>query len=64
MADFECFFADNKVNCFSDHRTLVIVILGNIIRFCIVVNNGFRLFAKNIDIVVSHQLMDFHIRSI
>ncbi len=41
MADLKSFLADDKVNRFLNYRALIIIILGNVIRFRIVFDDSF-----------------------
>ena len=63
-SSFQRFLADDKVYRLLDHRGLLIVILGHIIRLLVVLDHRLGLLAKDINIIVANQLVNLHVRTV
>ena len=64
MTDLHALWSDDKVDGFLDHRTLFIIVSGYIIRIFVVIDDGLRINAEHVDVVITDQIANLHIRAV
>ena len=64
VSDLHALRSDDKVNGFLDHRTLFIIVSGYIIRIFVVIDDGLRINAEHVNVVITNQIMNLHVRAV
>ena len=64
VTDRQALFADDEIHRFFDHRTLLIILSGNVVRPLVMFDHFIGTDPENKDIVISHQSVDFHIGTV
>ena len=64
MSDSEELLRCNKIYGFFYHGVFFVNILCHVVRLLIMGNDFFTLCAEDKDVVIPHQLMDFHVGAV
>ena len=61
MTNCQCLIAYDEVHCCFDHRALLIEASGHVVCLCIVIDNLLAVFAEDIDVVITDEVVDFNV---